>query len=239
MTESPARTTKRRESPGERRAGEERSAAAMQEMDVTQALKDTENTLRDFIALTLEKRYGDEWIEKCGVTPERVEGWKKRKEVEGKRQETGTVEERLLYYADFYDLPVILKKHWQCFSDALGDQRTMLVWLEEMQRLRDPDAHRRELLPHQKHLILGISGEIRNRIVRYRSKQDTSEDYYPRIEGARDSLGNIYTAGSHHSVDTDVRLRVGDCIEFVVTASDPLGEPLDYQMIIDNDRTTN
>ena len=33
------------------------------------------------------------------------------KEIEKKRQKSGTRDERLLYYADFYDLKTILKKH--------------------------------------------------------------------------------------------------------------------------------
>jgi hypothetical protein len=104
----------------------------------------------------------------------------------------------------------------------------MEVWMSELEKLRDPDAHRRELLPHQKHLILGIAGEIRSRLIRYRSKKETSEDYYPRIESARDSLGNIKTYGDDSGPNTGMRLRVGDAIDFVITATDPLGEPLQY-----------
>src|SRR6266536_3397353 len=82
-------------------------------MDVTQALKDTENSLRDFIALSLRVAFGENWIEKCGVSQERLDRWKSRKDEEAKRQESGVVEERLLYYADFYDLKTILQKNWE------------------------------------------------------------------------------------------------------------------------------
>ncbi len=197
-------------------------------MDITQALKDTENSLRDFIAATLNKELGEQWVEKCGVSEDRLAKWRERKEAEERRQESGVVEERLLYYADFYDLKTILKKHWSGeFSKALGDWKTMDVWLNELEKLRDPDAHRRELLPHQKHLVLGIAGEIRTRLVRYRSKQETSEDYYPRIESVRDSLGNIYVPGSA-VVRTGTKLRPRDVVEFVVTATDPQGASLQY-----------
>ena len=199
-------------------------------IDVTQSLKDTENSLRDFIALVLQKQLGNSWVEECGVSPERLDKWKERRVAEKKRQKSGVVEQRLIYYADFYDLSTILKKHWSgAFSDALGDWKTTEIWLGELEKLRDPDAHRRELLPHQKHLILGISGEIRIRLIRYRSRQETSEDYYyPKIESARDSLGNIYTYGKVGSTNTGMSLRVGDFIEFVITATDPMGEPLQY-----------
>jgi hypothetical protein len=201
-------------------------------MDVTQALKDTENSLRDFIAICLSRHFGDEWISKCGVSPDRIEKRTERKNIEGKRQETGVVEERLIYYADFYDLKTILKKHWSLeFSKVFGELKTMEVWLTEMEKLRDPDAHRRELLPHQKHLILGISGEIRTRLVKYRSKMETTDDFFPRIESARDSLGTISTYGQLIS-HTQHKLRPGDIIDFVITASDPLGEELQYGMTV-------
>ena len=51
-----------------------------------------------------------------------------------------------MYYADFYDLRTILKKWAGEFSNALGDWKTIEVWLTELEKLRDPDAHRRELL---------------------------------------------------------------------------------------------
>ncbi len=198
-------------------------------MDATRALKDAENALRDFIAQTLERNLGEGWENVCGVTEERLSKWHERKQIEIKRQETGTIEERILYYADFFDLKTILKKHWdKYFSEALGDWKTMDVLLSELEKLRDPDAHRRELLPHQHHFALGISGEIRNRISRYRSKQETGESYFPVIESARDSLGNIYIASQNKFVQTKNILRPGDSVDFVVTASDPLEAELMY-----------
>ncbi len=195
-------------------------------MDVTQALKDTENLLRDFIAFILSNNFSSDWESKCGVTEDRLKVWKQRKEAENKRQESGVMDERLIYYADFYDLKTVLKKHWNLFSGALGDLKTCEVWLSELEKLRDPDAHRRELLPHQKHLILGLCGELRTKIARFRSAQDNSEAYYPRIEFAADNLGNSWKIGESSNVHTDKRLRPGDTLEYIVTASDPLGEPV-------------
>lgn len=206
-------------------------------MDVTQALRDAENSLRDFIAAVLSQSLGPDWAEQSGVSPRRLEKWRERKATEEKRQESGVVEERLIYYADFYDLKTILKKNWSTeFSTALGDWKTFEVWLTELERLRDPDAHRRELLQHQKHLALGISGEIRTRIVRYRSRKETTEDCFPRIESARDSLGNIWVHTGEKDikyVSTEMALRPGDTIDFVVTASDPEDLPLEYGIGLD------
>jgi hypothetical protein len=76
-------------------------------MDVTQALRDAENSLRDFIAAVLSQSLGPNWVEQSGVSPERLAKWRERKVIEEKRQESGVVEERLIYYADFYDLKTI------------------------------------------------------------------------------------------------------------------------------------
>lgn len=202
--------------------------------DVTQSLKDTENALRDFIALVLGNDFGKGWVEKCGLPQERILKWRERKEVEEKRQKGGTVEERLIYYADFYDVLNILKKNWGKFAPALGELKTMEVYLNELEKLRDPDAHRRELLPHQKHLAAGIAGEVRTRLIRYRSKLETAEDCFPRIESIRDNLGNILSSNSRTLGQKKTILRPGDFLEFVVTASDPSGESLEYQMSVGN-----
>lgn len=200
-------------------------------MNVSQAPSEVENSLRDFIAVMLQKQHGSDWIKKCGVTPERIKNWESRKADEVRRQQAGAVEERLLYYADFYDLNTILHKNWSGeISAALGGKwKTIEVFLNELGKLRDPNAHHRELLPHQKHLVLGLSGEIRNRLVRYRSKMETSEDYYPRLESVRDNLGYVWVP-PHGAGISGAHLRVGDALEFVVSATDPLGEPLSYKI---------
>ncbi|MBA3790461.1 MAG: hypothetical protein H0X23_04365 [Rubrobacter sp.] len=199
-------------------------------MDVSQALREVENSLRDFIAVVLQKQHGSDWVKSCGVSADRIKKWEERKAVEATRQQAG-VEERLLYYADFYDLRTILGKNWSGeFSSALGKWKAMEVFLAELEKLRDPNAHNREFLPHQKHLVFGLSGEIRNRLVRYRSKMETSEDYYPRLECVRDTLGNVWVPSRGVS-STGSRLRVGDTLEFVVSATDPLGETLSYRIV--------
>ncbi len=76
--------------------------------------------------------------------------------LKNKRQSGGVVESRLIYYADFYDIKTILKKQLRDkFAAAFGDWKPMEVYLAQLEMLRDPDAHRRELLPHQKNLALG------------------------------------------------------------------------------------
>ena len=54
------------------------------DIDITQALKDTENALRDFISSVLRKKFGENWVEKCGVSPERIKKWNERVEASKK-----------------------------------------------------------------------------------------------------------------------------------------------------------
>lgn len=202
-------------------------------MDTTQNLKDAENALRDFIADVLYKKYGDEWETKCGVSTSRLEAWGERKAAEEKRL-GHTIDHRLIYYADFFDLPEILRKNWDGeFSDALRNLKEVEVFLKTLEKYRNAEAHRRELLSHQKQLINGISSEIRMRLVRYRSKNETSQDYFPRIEHVHDSLGSTWLYGRNRYgqiIDTNRNLRVGDPIEFVISATDPKGDQLLYRI---------
>src|SRR6185436_15279276 len=81
------------------------------------------------------------------------------------------------------------------------------------------------------HLALGISGEIRTRLIRYRSKMETAEDYFPRIERVNDDIGNIWTPEKEKLVRTGSVLRVGDVITFTVTATHPQGVELEYAVV--------
>jgi len=89
-------------------------------MDITQSLKDAENSLRDFISSVLSQSHGTDWVDKCGVSLERLLFGKNEK-YQRKKAGSGVVDERLIYYADFYDLKTIMKKHWSGeFSKALA-----------------------------------------------------------------------------------------------------------------------
>jgi len=201
-------------------------------MDTTQSLKDTENSLRDFIQMMLSKIHGSEWIEKSGVAPDRISRWNERMVIEQKKHTSGTIDERLIYYADFYDLKTILHKNWSIiFSKVFGEWKEMETLLSILEKYRDTDAHRRELLSFQKHLILGIGGEIRSKIVKYRSMDETGKEYFPRFESVRDNYGNIWTPEKESAIHTSIILRPGDKIEFIVTASDPEGLPLFFRIM--------
>lgn len=89
-----------------------------------------------------------------------------------------------------------------------------------MEKLRDPNAHRRELTNQQKCLIAGISCELRIQIIQYRGKGEDVDSYFAVIEAIKDNLGNSYFCphGGNMVVAEQI-LHVGDTIEFYVTST--------------------
>lgn len=138
-------------------------------------------------------------------------------------------------------------KHWTFFSECLGDLKTMRIYLERLASFRNPEMHGRDLLPFEEHLVLGITGEIRNKVTIYRSQRDDEREYFPRIEHAADSFGNIAERdGPNLSARTNLVLRPGGTVIFGLRAWDPEGLPWTWTVIgpanenvdIDSDRIT-
>lgn len=203
-------------------------------MDTTEALRTVENSLRDFLSVVLKAKLGDDWVDNCGVTGDRVNLWRDRQAEERQRLKGSAIDERLIYYADFYDLSAIIRKHWDGeIQQALGDLQTIKVFLKILEGYRNPDAHRRGLLPYQENLVVGISGEIRSRLVQYRSKMETGDDVFPRLESVRDNFGNTWIPEKSGTLNTGLTLRPGEYLEFVVEATDPLGSKILYSILND------
>lgn len=194
-------------------------------MDIGQSLKNTENDLRDLIFSLLYNRFGKDWISNCGVASDRIEKWQ-QKQIEDQKRLT-IADTRILYYSDFYDLKTIVKKNWdQSFKDVFENLKEFETLFSILEEYRNPEAHRRELLPYQKNLAIGISGKIRSQITSYYSKIETGESYYPRIEYAQDSFGNSYSLNlkdRFRSIQTKTILRPGNVVEFTIAAFDPMG----------------
>ena len=58
-------------------------------MEETKALKEVENSLRDFITIVMTEEKGEDWIDSCGVSPDRIIQWKERREIEKKLDRVG------------------------------------------------------------------------------------------------------------------------------------------------------
>lgn len=189
-----------------------------------------ENNLRNFICYQLKKEFGSDWEKNYGVSNERITNWKERLNVEGKKFKlNGTIENRLIYYSDFYDLQTIISKNWQkCFHPVFENKKETEIFLKKLDDYRNVEAHRRELLSHQVYLLKGIVGELTNKIVRYKSKMEHDLDIFPRLEKIIDNFGNIWSDGERRSLDTQITLHPGDILEFCIEATDPEDLQLEY-----------
>jgi len=196
-------------------------------MELSESLKSTENSIRDLIGYVLRQRLGNDWVHGCGVTDNRISKWQERQIEDQKKY--NRCDSRLIYYADFYDLKTIIIKNWELlFFNIFSNKKEMDVFLDILAELRNPDAHRRELMPYQKHLVLGIGGHIRTAISKYFSDMETRDSYYSRVESVQDSLGNSWSLGDRNPFPTKCVVRSGDNIQFQVSASDPMDGKLTY-----------
>lgn len=199
-------------------------------MNPHQDISNLENSIRDFLVDHLRRKYGDDYEKHFGVSSERIKIWNARFEEEGKKFPTTAIEQRLIYYSDFYDLTTIIRKNWDidAIRNCFEKFKKIEFYLEELEKYRNPTAHSRDFLKHQEYLIAGISGELRSKIAKYRNMEENVENYFPRIELVRDNYGNFWKIGEEKHIFTKSVLKPGNVIEFTVTAIDPEDLPLSY-----------
>lgn len=191
--------------------------------DYTDDLAAVENSLRLIIERVGQDAYGGDYLLRMNVGPKSIRDWEKNRTREAERRGAGIREERLLYFSNFSDLEKIILENWPLFEPVFQRREQTKVFLAKLRELRNPDAHRRELSEAEKSLIVGMAGELRTEITRYLAEKDTPDEYFPRMESLRDSLGNSFNPPKRPVV------RVGATIEFVAEAWDPFGATLEYQ----------
>jgi len=198
-------------------------------MDITRQIHDAENSLREFIFQALSSRLGDSWMEDEPSVKKMVSAWKERKSDHERGHNTIKGNEKAIQYASLDEMRELLNTHWgKELEEVFEDQATLDVFLKILNDYRDPDSRRRELFRHQKHLLMGIAGDIRSRIMLYRSKKETGGSY-PRIESVKDNLGNLWTPGKPKRIRTANTIYVGDELEFIITAFDADEKELSYR----------
>jgi hypothetical protein len=204
--------------------------------EATDALALTENVLRELIQDVMQARYGADWMAHLGVTAERIGRWEERRVEEGQRRSGAVTESRLLWFADFTDLWVVLKKNWELFKDCFGDLKRLEVYLDRLSELRNPGAHSRVLLPFEVAEVEGMTGALRQQVNLYRAAGGggPEPEYFPRIEELWDSYGNrlagvqTSAAPGQRVFRTDLTLRPGDSVQLWGSAWDPEGSPVHW-----------
>lgn len=208
-------------------------------MDVDEAFSTVENSLRDVIERVLHSKHGTDWLSSAGVTHEKLQKWGERRDEERKRRPGVQVEDRLLYFANFEDLADIVRRNWdQGFFDCFGNLARFKAYAERLVSLRNPDAHSRPLRPFEEHLVLGISGEIRQQVTIYFSSGGPSDEpeHFARIEEIVDNYGLRARGGASSSLMTQspVTLRPGDVVTFRARAWDPHGDEIKWRVHVNS-----
>ncbi len=209
-------------------------------MEFRQELLNAEMALRDLVDAYLKNRFGDQWADHSTIDPGIIEKARVRMDNLTKINNSLTKEYHLINYLNLDELGQIIFTYWtDYFQRVFGDLDTFKVYLSVLHRFSNSDLFGRPLLTHQKHLILGISGVIRNKIVAHRSEEELTNPGFPRIESVQDNLGNLWVPGKPKKLRTGNILLPGDSLELVVTASDPLDEPLEYRIFADKWQPNN
>lgn len=193
-------------------------------------IQEYENILRSLIIIILTEKYNEEYENHYRISPERLNKWKEKRDIETKKYGI-TREERLIYYSDIFDLKTIIDKNWDLFQLIFKSKKRFEVFFEELEKFRNSLAHGRELLTYQHNLIDGIIGDLKTQLVIYRSKNEKVNDYYIQILKISDNYGNTWNHTDRLAsigLVTDLLVRVGDSLEFIVDAYDPKGRTIKY-----------
>ncbi|MBN2788031.1 MAG: hypothetical protein JXQ69_06885 [Paludibacteraceae bacterium] len=183
-----------------------------------------ENTLRRLINQVI----GSKDESNFKVTEERILKWKEKRETEKKKYNGVLLEDRIIYYSDFYDLETIIIKNWDLFSPILINKKRFEIFFSEIEDYRNTFAHGRSLMLSQELLIEGITKDLKNLITIYYNRNKMKEDFFIEIIKISDSLGNIWR--DKIEPQTEPILRVGDDYEVLVEANDPKDRAIEYKI---------
>lgn len=130
--------------------------------NVRECILDAEQNLRDLLSTLMTKKYGPEWQSSSAGWPDRERLALVNRQVDEQRrlphQQLST---RLLDYSNLLDLKALLERHWDILGSVFISKDQTLVMLDKLNTLRNPEIHGRPGLEiHQRHLILGICGEL-------------------------------------------------------------------------------
>jgi hypothetical protein len=191
-------------------------------------INEYENLLRRLIITILGEN--DEVDYK--VSPDRIDKWKKKRDIELKKYRGTLSEKRILFYSDFYDLEVIILKNWELFIGVFYDKKKFSALFSIMDTFRNTLAHGRSLFTYQEKLIEGITGELQSSIIKFHNQNMSIDDYFIKIMKISDVIGHTWEVGTGSSLAmlTEYTLRVGDKVEIRIDAYDPKGREIEYEL---------
>ncbi|MEU4769593.1 hypothetical protein AB0H12_40855 [Actinosynnema sp. NPDC023794] len=193
-------------------------------MEPSDALRSIETALRLAIRQIFD---GDEWLAVTGA-PDK-EKLVERQQEEQRRRDGTVVSSDLLDYVETYHLTGLVSKNWEKFKPIFDDKGRTDAFFGIIMDVRNSVAHSRDLVTHERELISGIAGMIRNQVSLFRSKANSSAVYYPLIESVKDGFGleGVYGHRSHGGP----RVEVGDELTFSGSAFGARGKSVRWRLL--------
>ena len=187
-------------------------------------IKQYENTLRQLIIDVLGDADNSDYISK-----EISDKWFAKRSNAKKQNDGFLFEKRILFYADFEDLALIIDKNWKQFLPVLIDKKRFEVFFNEMHQFKKIVDSGKPLIESQEQLLAGIATDLKNAITIYNNKKSLVDDYFIAINKISDNLGNTWTLKTTQNGQNPV-LKVGDEYELLVEANDPKDRKISYQL---------
>ncbi len=184
-----------------------------------------ENTLRQIIIDVL----GDADQSDYNISTAISDKWFAKRSNAKKNNDGFLFEKRIIFYADFEDLELIIDKNWELFLPILKDKKRFQVFFKEVGQFRKIINSGNKLIQSQENLLSGITMDLKNAITIYNNQKKLVDDYFISIQKISDNLGNSWSKSDANQKKKPV-LKVGDDYELLVEANDPKDRKIEYQL---------
>lgn len=188
-------------------------------------IRQYENTLRKLIIDVL----GDADESDYKIPKNISNKWFKKRTTEQDKNDGFLFEKRIIFYADFEHLGLIIDENWQKFAPILDDKKRFLVFFNEVEQFKKIINNGKDLIKSQENLLSGIVMDLKNTITIYNNKNNSVDDYFIAITKISDNLGTSWTNSNQENQQKPV-LKVGDEYELLVEANDPKDRKIEYQL---------
>ena len=188
-------------------------------------IKQYENTLKQLIIDVL----GDDDKSDYNISKEIIEKWFAKRTNSKNNNDGFLFEKRIIFYADFEDLALIIEQNWKAFLPILFDKKRFQVFFKEVNHFRTVINSGNKLIQSQENLLSGIVMDLKNAITIYNNKENLVDDYFISIQKISDNLGNSWSNTDAKNKKKPI-LKVGDDYELLVEANDPKDRKIEYQL---------
>jgi len=185
-----------------------------------------ENALRQLIIDIL----GDADKSDYNISNEISDKWFAKRTIEQKKNDGFLFEKRIIFYADFDDLGLIIDTNWEHFLPVLKDKKRFQVFFKEVAQFKNAIKNGNTLIKSQENLLSGITMDLKNGITIYNNKKNLVDDYFISIQKISDNLGTSWTKSNSEAQRNPI-LKVGDTYELLVEANDPKDRKIEYQLV--------